>query len=131
MPGKSDKTRLIVVPIAIDSSDRVLLCKMASHRGVFPGQWALPGGGVEPGERIEDALAREVREELGVSLKSFERLFFKDDVLTKTHEDGSAVLLHMVFLIYRCVLSSTKLTRLTTMDLNPLTRDTLATAGLL
>ncbi|MGZ5493454.1 MAG: hypothetical protein ACXW3E_08230 [Thermoanaerobaculia bacterium] len=22
---------------------------MAENRGVFPGQWALPGGGVEPG----------------------------------------------------------------------------------
>ncbi|MDI5349372.1 NUDIX domain-containing protein, partial [Salmonella enterica subsp. enterica serovar Kentucky] len=40
-----------------------LLCKMADNRGVFPGQWALSGGGVEPGERIEEALRREVREE--------------------------------------------------------------------
>ena len=35
-----------------------LLCKMADDRGVFPGQWALSGGGVEPGERIEEAGVR-------------------------------------------------------------------------
>ena len=144
-PGKSDKTRLIVVPVAVDSSDRVLLCRMAPHRGVFPGQWALPGGGVEPGERIEDALVREIREELGVGVKSFRPLFFKDAVLTKTYEDGSVAPLHMVFLIYQCVLTSTELTineefseyawmepsRIGAMDLNTLTRDTLESAGVL
>ena len=52
------QSRLIVVPVAVDASDRVLLCKMAPDRGVFPGQWALPGGAVEPGEAIEDALRR-------------------------------------------------------------------------
>jgi 8-oxo-dGTP pyrophosphatase MutT (NUDIX family) len=34
---------------------------------VVPGVVALPGGHVEPGERIEDALRREVREELGIT----------------------------------------------------------------
>lgn len=61
-------TRLIVVPVIKDEAGRVLLCKMPEDRGVFPGQWGLPGGGVEPGERIGEALAREVSEELGVAL---------------------------------------------------------------
>src|SRR5215813_13893683 len=100
------KTRLIVVPLVVDLDERVLLCRMADHRGVFPGQWALPGGGVEAGERIEDALRREAREELGVELASLKPLLFKDAVLPKTYSDGSRQDIHMVFLVYRCTLVS-------------------------
>ncbi len=58
------RQRTIVCPL-IQNDGAYLLCKMADDRGVFPGQWALSGGGVEPGERIEEALRREIREELG------------------------------------------------------------------
>ena len=61
------RQRTIVCPLIQNEGD-YLLCKMADDRGVFPGQWALSGGGVEPGERIEDALRREIREELGEKL---------------------------------------------------------------
>ncbi|WP_268629569.1 nucleoside triphosphatase NudI, partial [Escherichia coli] len=55
------RQRIIVCPL-IENDNAFLLCKMAAHKGVFPGQWALSGGGVEPGEQIEQALRREVRE---------------------------------------------------------------------
>ncbi len=61
------RQRTIVCPL-IQNDGCYLLCKMADNRGVFPGQWALSGGGVEPGERIEEALRREIREELGEQL---------------------------------------------------------------
>src|SRR5262245_30849800 len=80
---------------------------MAPDRGVFPGQWALPGGGVEPGERIDEALRRETREELGVELVTFRPLLFKDAVLDKTYSDGSREPIHMVFLVYQCTLATT------------------------
>lgn len=35
----------------------------------FKGYWTLPGGHVEYGERVEDAITREMKEELGVSVK--------------------------------------------------------------
>ena len=54
------RQRTIVCPL-IQHEGHYLLCKMADDRGVFPGQWALSGGGVEPGERIEAALRREIR----------------------------------------------------------------------
>ena len=46
------RQRTIVCPL-IQNDGAYLLCKMADDRGVFPGQWAISGGGVEPGERIE------------------------------------------------------------------------------
>ncbi|MCA9515972.1 MAG: (deoxy)nucleoside triphosphate pyrophosphohydrolase [Myxococcales bacterium] len=36
--------------------------------GHLPGAWELPGGKVDPGELAEDALRRELREELGVEV---------------------------------------------------------------
>ena len=40
------------------------------RRGAEPlkGQWSLPGGGLETGERLEDGLRREVREETGLEV---------------------------------------------------------------
>lgn len=137
-------TRLIVVPIIKDELGSVLLCRMAADRGVFPGQWALPGGGVEPGERIEEALRREVREELGVQVTDAKALFFKDLLHEKTFEGGEKRLIYMVFLLHECRVSSTDLTlnaefseyawvvpaALGGYDLNSVTRETFAAMGL-
>ncbi|MCH8491464.1 MAG: NUDIX hydrolase [Oceanicaulis sp.] len=46
--------------------DDVLLIRRA--RAPFEGQWSIPGGKVEFGETLEDALVREVREETGVEI---------------------------------------------------------------
>jgi 8-oxo-dGTP diphosphatase len=46
---------------------RLLLGKRSVRRLAYPGVWDLPGGHVEPGETAEQALVRELREELGVT----------------------------------------------------------------
>lgn len=46
---------------------RVLLGKRSTRRKAYPGVWDLPGGHVETGEAVEQALVRELREELGVT----------------------------------------------------------------
>ena len=56
---------LTVVAALIESDGRVLVCQR--RRGDrFALLWEFPGGKVEPGEELSAALARELREELGV-----------------------------------------------------------------
>jgi 8-oxo-dGTP diphosphatase len=50
---------------AVFRGDAILLVKRGTG-GARPGVWSLPGGHIEPGERAEEAAAREVFEETGV-----------------------------------------------------------------
>jgi nucleoside triphosphatase len=95
------------VPVISDSDGRILICKMPIGRGVFPGQWGLPGGGVEPGEYLEQALRREVREELGIDLDHVQPLHFKEAVRLKHRGSDESVPVHMVYLLFRCTAAST------------------------
>ncbi len=55
--------RIIAVGLVWNREGKLLFCRMQPDRGVFPGQWGFPGGGIETGERMTDALRRELREE--------------------------------------------------------------------
>ena len=65
---------LAVVGIVTDNSQgndgRILITRRPTYMRSFPGAWVLPGGGVDPYERLEEAVAREVLEETGLSLNS-------------------------------------------------------------
>lgn len=54
-----------VVAAVIEVESRILVCQRR-HDDRFPLLWEFPGGKVEPGETPQQALARELEEELGV-----------------------------------------------------------------
>jgi len=62
--------RLLLVAAAalIDASGRVLLTQRPQHKQLG-GLWEFPGGKVEPGEAPEDALIRELKEELALTVE--------------------------------------------------------------
>ena len=84
--------------------DRILLVE----RGKEPlkGYWSLPGGLVETGERLEDAVRREVLEETGLVIKPrylaeiFERIM---------HDKAGGVEYHYVLADYVCKVVSGEL----------------------
>ena len=59
---------LAVDAVVFDTHDRLLLIRRKFPP--FKGRYALPGGFVEFGETVEDAAARELREETGLKSKS-------------------------------------------------------------
>lgn len=95
--------RVIAVAIIHNEQGEYLICKKPANRGVFAGQWALPGGGIEPGEHMEAALRREVREEVGLEVLDVTQLFFKDGQYPKHYPDGTIIDVYMIFLLFGCL----------------------------
>ena len=63
------KTIKVVAAVICDSLDKpTKILATARGYGEFKGQWEFPGGKLEPGETPRQALKREIREELGVSV---------------------------------------------------------------
>lgn len=64
---KEDMKTVRVVAAVICSEDKIFAT--ARGYGEFKGQWEFPGGKIEPGETPQEALVREIQEELDVKIK--------------------------------------------------------------
>ncbi|MCW4019608.1 MAG: NUDIX domain-containing protein [Candidatus Bathyarchaeota archaeon] len=78
---------------------RVLLIK--SHK--WRDQYAVPGGHIELGEKIEDALRREIKEETGLDVYDVEFVIFQEFI----YDDAFYKKRHFIFFDYVCKTRST------------------------
>lgn len=67
----------------INYRKEVLLVKRSKFAKNERGKWEAPGGAVEFGEKREDAIKREIKEELGVDIKIIKVLNVADEILKK------------------------------------------------
>jgi 8-oxo-dGTP diphosphatase len=76
--------------------NRVLLVQ----RGTEPlkGQWTIPGGLIDIGETLREAVIREVREETGLSVEPLELV----ELLDRIHREDGRVRYHYVIADYLC-----------------------------
>jgi 8-oxo-dGTP diphosphatase len=57
----------VAVGVLIDAQGRFLLTSRPAGK-VYAGYWEFPGGKLEAGETVEEALRRELQEELGITI---------------------------------------------------------------
>ena len=80
-----------------DESDQVLLVKHRPERGGFwQGKWICPGGKLELGERIEDGIRREIKEETNLEIRLTSPLAPFDRIV----EAEGQTELHVIYVSY-------------------------------
>ncbi len=62
------KLLLVAACALVDPDGRVLIAQRPEGKSMA-GLWEFPGGKIEPGERPEQSLIRELKEELGITVK--------------------------------------------------------------
>lgn len=90
----TQKLVLVVAAALFDAEGRVLLAERPKGKAMA-GLWEFPGGKLEAGESPEAALARELKEELGVSVKA-------QDLTPLTFASHSYPDFHLLMPLFSC-----------------------------
>jgi len=89
------KNLVIVASIAIiDANDQILIAKRPNKKHLS-GFWEFPGGKVEKGESPENALVREVKEELNIDINN-------KCIAPLTFSEFNYEKFHLLLLLYVC-----------------------------
>ncbi|HYJ70309.1 MAG TPA: NUDIX domain-containing protein [Nocardioidaceae bacterium] len=85
-PDAPPRLRAAARAIVVDHQERILLLHAIAEDGVTV--WLTPGGGLEPGESLLEALRRELVEEIGLRLTGEPPHVWHQRVVKPGHIDG-------------------------------------------
>ncbi|SKA97809.1 8-oxo-dGTP diphosphatase [Sporosarcina newyorkensis] len=68
------KKKIHVVGAIIENEQKEILCALRGPEMTLPNYWEFPGGKIEQGESKEEALKREIQEELGCTIEVYEHI---------------------------------------------------------
>jgi 8-oxo-dGTP diphosphatase len=85
---------LVVAAALVDAQNRVLVAQRPTGKQLA-GLWEFPGGKLDPGERPEEALVRELAEELGVIVET-------RDLAPLTFASHAYEAFHLLMPLYLC-----------------------------
>ncbi|UOQ83584.1 (deoxy)nucleoside triphosphate pyrophosphohydrolase [Gracilibacillus salinarum] len=80
------KKKVKVVAAVIENNQEEVLCALRAHDMSIPNKWEFPGGKVEEGENLQQALEREIQEELRCDIKA------ENVIYDHTHEYDSFII---------------------------------------
>lgn len=101
---KTIKREVVAAIIRSKDNKMLMLQKNPSLGGVYLGCWHIPGGGREINETYEQALIRELKEELGIDTTLISKKLIDNegtDISKRIHKDSKKdVMVDMRFIIY-------------------------------
>jgi ADP-ribose pyrophosphatase YjhB (NUDIX family) len=103
MKREYPKHPLVGVGGVVIHRDRVLLIRRGSEP--LKGEWSIPGGLVDVGEKLTAAVRRELKEETGLDVEPLEMITAFDRIM----RDGRRVKYHFVIVDYVCRLKGGRL----------------------
>ncbi len=80
--------------LIFDQQGRILLLKGRKHKN----RYVIPGGHVEIGEKMHDAVRREVKEETGLNIYDVEIFAIQDSIFNKFYHKQK----HFIYIDFRC-----------------------------
>lgn len=98
--AKQEFPRTTVGALVFNPEGKVFLMKSYKWRG----KYVMPGGHIELGEKMEEALKREIKEETGLDIYDIEFIYFQEFIFDKAFWKKR----HFIFLDFACKTKSTK-----------------------
>jgi nucleoside triphosphatase len=93
---------LTVGAVIFNKEDKLLLCK--SHK--WNNRYVIPGGHVELGEQLEEALRREIHEETGLEIYDLQLISIMEAINSETFHKKR----HFIFIDFLCRSKSDRVT---------------------